>query len=74
MPRWRCATAIARQLVEALIASFWPDDRPPFDESWREIIRRRSDELRSGKVTPVARNEIGHPAMPLNSVRWTHIT
>jgi putative addiction module component (TIGR02574 family) len=41
------------ELVEALIASLQPADRPPFDEAWREVIRRRSNELRSGQVTPV---------------------
>lgn len=40
------------EIVEALIASFRTDDRP-FDESWREVIQRRSAELRSGQVTPV---------------------
>jgi putative addiction module component (TIGR02574 family) len=41
------------EFVEALIASLQPADRPPFDESWREVIRRRSNELRSGEVIPV---------------------
>jgi putative addiction module component (TIGR02574 family) len=41
------------QLAEALIASLQPTDRPPFDESWREVIRRRSAELASGTVTAV---------------------
>jgi putative addiction module component (TIGR02574 family) len=38
------------ELVEAIIASLRSDDRPPFDESWREVIARRSAELRSGQV------------------------
>ena len=42
------------ELVEALIASFQLEDRPPFDESWREVIQRRSAELRSGQVVPVS--------------------
>jgi putative addiction module component (TIGR02574 family) len=46
------------ELVETLIASFQPVDRPPFDESWREVIRRRSAELRSGQVTPVPWAEV----------------
>ena len=46
------------ELVEALIASLQPTDRPPFDESWREVIQRRSAELRSGKVTPVPWEEV----------------
>jgi putative addiction module component (TIGR02574 family) len=41
------------QLVEALVVSLQPHDRPPFDESWRETVQRRSAELQSGKVTPV---------------------
>ena len=41
------------ELVEVLIASLQPDDRPPFDESWREVIQRRSIELRSGRVIPI---------------------
>jgi putative addiction module component (TIGR02574 family) len=46
------------QFVEALIASLQPSDRPPFDDSWREIIRRRSAELRSGEATPVPWPEV----------------
>jgi putative addiction module component (TIGR02574 family) len=46
------------EIVEALIASFQPDDRPPFDESWREVIQRRSAELRSGQATPVPWSEV----------------
>jgi putative addiction module component (TIGR02574 family) len=46
------------QLLEALIASLQPTDRPPFDDSWREVIRRRSTELRSGTVTPVPWEEV----------------
>ena len=50
------------ELVEALIASLQPSDRPPFDESWREVIKRRSAELRSGKVTPVPWAEVKRQA------------
>ena len=50
------------ELVEALIASHRPADRPPFDESWREVIRRRSNELRSGQVTPVPWEEVKRQA------------
>ena len=46
------------QFVEALIASFQPTDRPPFDESWRAVIQRRSTELKSGQVTPVPWAEV----------------
>jgi putative addiction module component (TIGR02574 family) len=45
-------------LVEALIASLQSEDQPPFGESWREVIQRRSAELRSGKVTPVPWAEV----------------
>ena len=38
------------ELAEALLASIDPSLRPPLDESWREVIRRRSDELKSGKL------------------------
>ncbi len=41
------------EFTEALIASLRPADQPPFDPSWREEIRRRSAELRSGRVTPI---------------------
>jgi putative addiction module component (TIGR02574 family) len=50
------------ELVEAILASLQPDDRPPFDESWREVILRRSEELRSGKVTPVPWSEVKRQA------------
>jgi hypothetical protein len=38
------------ELTEALAASLQPVDRLPFDESWLEVIRRRSKELREGTV------------------------
>jgi len=41
------------EFAEALAASLVPEDRPPFDDSWREVIKRRSAELRSGAVTPI---------------------
>jgi putative addiction module component (TIGR02574 family) len=50
------------ELVEALIASFQPDDVPPFDESWREVIRRRSAELKSGQVSSVPWAEVRRQA------------
>jgi putative addiction module component (TIGR02574 family) len=46
------------ELVEALIVSFQPPDQPPFDESWREVIRRRSAELTSGAVVPIPWSEV----------------
>ncbi|MBA3314254.1 MAG: addiction module protein [Planctomycetota bacterium] len=50
------------ELVEALLASFQSSDRPPFDESWREVIQRRSAELRTGQVTPVPWSEVKNGA------------
>jgi putative addiction module component (TIGR02574 family) len=50
------------ELVEALIASLQPGDRPPFDESWREVIRRRSAELRAGTVTPIPWEDVKRQA------------
>lgn len=50
------------ELAEALVASFQATDRPPFDESWREIIQRRSAELRSGKATPIPWAEVKRQA------------
>ena len=41
------------QVVETLLASLQPHDRPPFDESWRAVIQRRSQELKLGQVAPV---------------------
>ncbi len=46
------------ELAEALLASLQPSDRPPFDESWREVIRRRSAELQSGQVAPIPWEEV----------------
>lgn len=50
------------ELVEALIASFQPEDQPPFHESWREVIQRRSAELRTGQVAPVPWEEVKNRA------------
>ena len=46
------------ELVEAIIASLQPEDRPPFDESWREVILRRSAELRSGQIAAIPWDEV----------------
>lgn len=46
------------EIVEAILASLRPEDRPPFDESWREEIRRRAAELRSGEVTGIPWSEV----------------
>jgi putative addiction module component (TIGR02574 family) len=41
------------EFVEALLASLQPHDRPPFDESWRPVIERRSKELESGMALSI---------------------
>jgi putative addiction module component (TIGR02574 family) len=46
------------RFLEALVASLGLNQRPPFDESWRSIIQRRTDELRSGRVQPVPWAEV----------------
>lgn len=50
------------EFAEALAASLRPEDRPPFDEFWGEVIRRRSAELRSGAVTPIPWSEVKRQA------------
>jgi putative addiction module component (TIGR02574 family) len=52
------------EFVEALAASLQPTDRPPFDESWREVICRRSAELRSGQVSGIPLSEVNKRARP----------
>lgn len=46
------------ELIEALIVSVQPADQPPFDDSWREVIRRRSAELSSGRVASIPWAEV----------------
>jgi putative addiction module component (TIGR02574 family) len=46
------------ELVEAILASLQPEDRPPFDESWRPVIERRSQELHSGRVAGIPWEEV----------------
>ncbi|MGP0066049.1 MAG: addiction module protein [Isosphaeraceae bacterium] len=50
------------QLAEALIVSLQPGDQPPFDDSWREVVKRRSAELRSGQVSPIPWDEVKRQA------------
>jgi putative addiction module component (TIGR02574 family) len=50
------------EVAEALIASLQPSDRPPLDDSWREVIHRRSAELRSGKVVGIPWEEVRRQA------------
>lgn len=44
------------QLVEALIAV--DQAPPPFDESWRAVIQRRSAEIEAGTVAEVPWSEV----------------
>ena len=44
------------QLLEALLAA--EQILPPFDESWREVIQRRSAEIDAGSVTDVPWREV----------------
>lgn len=46
------------EFAEALLASLQPPDRSPLDESWQEVVRRRSAELRSGSVVGVPWEEV----------------
>jgi putative addiction module component (TIGR02574 family) len=46
------------EFMEALAASLRPHGRPPFDESWRELIQRRTAELRTGRVQPIPWTEV----------------
>ncbi len=50
------------ELVEALIVSLHPEDEPPFDVAWREVIEARAAELRSGEVTPVPWGQVKQQA------------
>jgi putative addiction module component (TIGR02574 family) len=46
------------EIVEALILSFQPSGEPPFDETWREVIERRSSELETGSVAGIPWAEV----------------
>jgi putative addiction module component (TIGR02574 family) len=46
------------EIMECLLASLQPSDQPPLDESWREVILRRSAELRSGEVAGIPWEEV----------------
>jgi hypothetical protein len=46
--------------IEALILSLQSEAKPPFDDSWREVVARRSAELRSGQVAPVRWADVKH--------------
>lgn len=46
------------EIIEALMASVGPAEGVPFDESWREVIRRRSAELDSGAIASIPWEEV----------------
>jgi len=46
------------EVAEAVFASLQPSDQSPLDDSWREVIRRRSAELRSGQVVGIPWEEV----------------
>ncbi len=46
------------EVAEAVIASLQPADRSGLDDSWQEVIRRRSAELRSGQVAGIPWAEV----------------
>jgi putative addiction module component (TIGR02574 family) len=50
------------EFTEVLIVSLRPADQPSFAASWAELIRRRSEELRSGQVKPVPWAEVKRQA------------
>ncbi len=50
------------EIIEALIDSIQPDDQPPFDDSWRAEIERRSAELASGVVASVSWEDVKRQA------------
>ena len=42
------------EIIEALIESIQPADHLPLDDSWRDVIERRSAEIAAGTVEPQA--------------------
>jgi putative addiction module component (TIGR02574 family) len=46
------------EVAEAVLASFQPSDQSPLHDSWREVIRKRSAELRSGQVVGIPWAEV----------------
>jgi putative addiction module component (TIGR02574 family) len=46
------------EVTEALIASLQPSDRPPLDDSWLDVVRRRSAELRTGQAVGIPWEEV----------------
>ncbi len=50
------------EVAEAVVASLQPSDQSPLDDAWREVIRRRSAELRSGQVIGIPWEEVRRQA------------
>ena len=50
------------EVAEAVLASLQSSDQPPLDDSWREVIRRRSAELGSGQVVGIPWEEVKRQA------------
>ena len=50
------------EIIEALIESVQPPDQPPFDDSWREVIRQRSADLAAGRVTTIPWSKVKRQA------------
>ncbi len=46
------------EVAEAVIASLHPSDQSQLDDSWREVIRKRSAELTSGQVVGIPWEEV----------------
>lgn len=46
------------EIAEALSASVQSANQPPFDESWKAIIQRRSQEIESGDVETIPWSEV----------------
>ena len=50
------------ELVEMLLNSLRSADAPPFDDSWHEVIQRRSAELKSGRAQSITWAEVKRQA------------
>ncbi len=50
------------EVAEAVIASLQHSDHSPVDDSWRQVIRRRSAELRTGQVVGIPWEEVRRQA------------
>ncbi len=50
------------EFLEAISQSLQQPGLPPLDESWRSVIKQRSEELRSGKVSTVPWSKVKQQA------------